>query len=56
MKKNPCGVCKRSKEHLGLGIKTVWCEKANTYLCKDCCIKNKGSKCHYWTMCWSNSA
>ncbi len=51
-----CSVCKRSGEHLGISIKTVWCEHAKAYICKDCCIKNGGCKCHYWSACWFSIA
>ncbi len=47
-----CGVCKRSGEHLGISIVTVWCEPAKMKICKDCCIKNKGRKCPWWSICW----
>ena len=51
-----CAVCKRNHEHLGTPISTIWCEKAKRYICKDCCIKNGGCKCHYWNVCWFSKA
>jgi hypothetical protein len=47
-----CDGCGRNTEHLGLPIKTVCCEKAKASMCKDCCIKNSGYKCHHWSLCW----
>ena len=47
-----CGFCDRETEHLGIKIKTVWCEHGSSKMCKDCCIKQTGKNCHWWTMCW----